>query len=124
MASASWRTPLLLLLVSLLLLGAPRPTRSQDLRAGAEPVLRNEATPATGHAPSAGGGAEDGHGGEVNGTAAPAHGCGEGSEHGHAAPITTLPIVSWRWEHVRAPYLVTLWILVSWICKLSESHTR
>ncbi|XP_059899507.1 sodium/hydrogen exchanger 3-like [Gadus macrocephalus] len=118
MASASWRTPLLLLLVSLLLLGAPRPTRSQDLRAGAEPVLRNEATPATGHAPSAGGGAEDGHGGEANGTAAPAHGCGEGSEHGHAAPITTLPIVSWRWEHVRAPYLVTLWILVSWICKL------
>ncbi|CAL8373554.1 unnamed protein product [Boreogadus saida] len=79
MASASRRTPLLLLLVSLLLLGAPRPTRSQDLRSRSS---------------------------------------GVSSEHGHAAPITTLPIVSWRWEHVRAPYLVTLWILVSWICKL------
>lgn len=45
-----------------------------------------------------------------------------GHEDGHeSAPIKTLPIVTWKWHHVSAPYLVTLWILVSWICKLSES---
>ncbi|XP_068603723.1 sodium/hydrogen exchanger 3-like, partial [Brachionichthys hirsutus] len=40
-------------------------------------------------------------------------------EDGHAeGPITTLPIVRWLWEHVSTPYLVALWILVSWLCKL------
>nr|XP_046273356.1 sodium/hydrogen exchanger 3-like isoform X1 [Scatophagus argus] len=40
-------------------------------------------------------------------------------ESGHGGgPITTLPIVSWKWEHVSVPYLVALWILVSWLCKL------
>lgn len=42
-----------------------------------------------------------------------------GGGHG-AASITTLPIVTWKWHHVSVPYLVALWILVSWICKLSE----
>lgn len=45
-----------------------------------------------------------------------------GHDGGHGGePITTLPIVSWKWHHVTTPYLVALWILVSWICKLSES---
>nr|UVJ88519.1 NHE3 [Rachycentron canadum]WRO44051.1 sodium/hydrogen exchanger 3 [Rachycentron canadum] len=43
-------------------------------------------------------------------------GHGDG-EHG-GGPITTLPIVTWRWSHVSTPYLVALWILVCWICKL------
>lgn len=42
------------------------------------------------------------------------------SGHG-GGPITTLPIVSWKWHHVETPYLVALWILVSWLCKISES---
>ncbi|KAK9526544.1 hypothetical protein VZT92_015238 [Zoarces viviparus] len=41
---------------------------------------------------------------------------GEGG-HGEGA-ITTLPIVSWKWHHVSTPYLVALWILVSWLCKI------
>ncbi|KAF7669655.1 hypothetical protein LDENG_00159110 [Lucifuga dentata] len=41
-----------------------------------------------------------------------------GDSHGQGAPITTLPIVSWKWHHVTTPYLVALWILVSWLCKL------
>ncbi|XP_035765181.1 sodium/hydrogen exchanger 3-like [Neolamprologus brichardi] len=45
---------------------------------------------------------------------------GTTGEGGHAAePITTLPIVSWKWHHVTTPYLVALWILVSWLCKLA-----
>ncbi|XP_037651629.1 sodium/hydrogen exchanger 3-like isoform X2 [Sebastes umbrosus] len=43
-------------------------------------------------------------------------GHGEGGHGG--GPITTLPIVSWKWSHVRVPYLVALWILVSWLCKI------
>lgn len=47
---------------------------------------------------------------------------GTTGEGGHAVePITTLPIVSWKWYHVTTPYLVALWILVSWLCKLGES---
>ncbi|XP_068567479.1 sodium/hydrogen exchanger 3-like isoform X2 [Cebidichthys violaceus] len=50
----------------------------------------------------------------------------DGGDHESAAgdgghgegPITTLPIVSWKWHHVTTPYLVALWILVSWLCKL------
>ncbi|KAL6099450.1 uncharacterized protein ACO6RY_01271 [Pungitius sinensis] len=46
----------------------------------------------------------------------------QGGTGGHeTAPITTLPIVTWKWTHVSTPYLVALWVLVSWICKLSES---
>ncbi|XP_056876481.1 sodium/hydrogen exchanger 3.1 [Takifugu flavidus] len=42
-----------------------------------------------------------------------------GGQGGHEAePITTLPIVSWKWEHVKTPYLVALWVLVGWLCKL------
>ncbi|XP_014887058.1 sodium/hydrogen exchanger 3-like isoform X1 [Poecilia latipinna] len=38
---------------------------------------------------------------------------------GHeTAAITTLPIVTWKWHHVEVPYLVALWVLVSWLCKL------
>ncbi|XP_041933509.1 sodium/hydrogen exchanger 3-like [Alosa sapidissima] len=40
-----------------------------------------------------------------------------GGEHG-AANITTLPIVIWKWHHVSIPYIVALWILVCWLCKL------
>uniref|UniRef100_A0A671QQA8 Sodium/hydrogen exchanger n=1 Tax=Sinocyclocheilus anshuiensis TaxID=1608454 RepID=A0A671QQA8_9TELE len=32
--------------------------------------------------------------------------------------ITTLPIVIWKWHHVETPYLVALWILTCWLCKL------
>ncbi|XP_029519676.1 sodium/hydrogen exchanger 3-like [Oncorhynchus nerka] len=39
---------------------------------------------------------------------------GNGTEH----TITTLPIVIWKWEEIHFPYLVALWILVSWLCKL------
>lgn len=53
-----------------------------------------------------------------------------GSETGHeteghggheAEPIMTLPIVTWKWHHVETPYLVALWVLVGWLCKLGES---
>ncbi|XP_047238929.1 sodium/hydrogen exchanger 3-like [Girardinichthys multiradiatus] len=38
---------------------------------------------------------------------------------GHGtATVTTLPIVTWKWHHVSEPYLVALWVLVSWLCKL------
>ncbi|KAF3834305.1 hypothetical protein F7725_025509, partial [Dissostichus mawsoni] len=51
------------------------------------------------------------------------HGTGEeDSSHGESGhggePITTLPIVSWKWHHVSTPYIVVLWILVSWLCKI------
>uniref|UniRef100_A0A3Q2CU22 Sodium/hydrogen exchanger n=1 Tax=Cyprinodon variegatus TaxID=28743 RepID=A0A3Q2CU22_CYPVA len=42
----------------------------------------------------------------------------DGHGDGHGAPITTLPIVTWKWHHVTAPYFVALWVLVSWLCKL------
>lgn len=50
---------------------------------------------------------------------------GSGTEHGEGGQgvknITTLPIVSFAWHHVETPYLVALWILVGWLCKLGES---
>ncbi|KAM9384499.1 sodium/hydrogen exchanger 3-like isoform 2-T2 [Pholidichthys leucotaenia] len=50
------------------------------------------------------------------------HGDSGHDDNGHNAhesePITTLPIVTWKWDHVTTPYLVALWILVSWLCKL------
>ncbi|XP_073678096.1 sodium/hydrogen exchanger 3.2 [Garra rufa] len=39
------------------------------------------------------------------------------STHGTSS-ITTLPIVTWKWHHVETPYLVALWILTCWLCKL------
>ncbi|XP_077447475.1 sodium/hydrogen exchanger 3.1 isoform X2 [Stigmatopora argus] len=54
---------------------------------------------------------EPGHGEEGG------HDDGQGGGHG-GEPIRTLPIVSWHWSHVSVPYLVALWILVSWICKI------
>lgn len=46
---------------------------------------------------------------------------GHGDSGHEGGPISTLPIVSWKWHHVETPYLVALWILVSWLCKISES---
>lgn len=48
------------------------------------------------------------------------HQSAEGGGH-QAEDITTLPIVSWKWHHVETPYLVALWVLVGWLCKLGES---
>ncbi|XP_034748471.1 sodium/hydrogen exchanger 3-like isoform X2 [Etheostoma cragini] len=43
----------------------------------------------------------------------------------NSSGVTTLAIVSWRWEHVSTPYLVALWVLVSWLCKfVIESFPR
>ncbi|XP_028819036.1 sodium/hydrogen exchanger 3-like isoform X1 [Denticeps clupeoides] len=43
----------------------------------------------------------------------------QGNQTEHApATIDTLPIVTWKWHHVEAPYLVALWVLVCWLCKL------
>uniref|UniRef100_A0A8C2EWC2 Sodium/hydrogen exchanger n=1 Tax=Cyprinus carpio TaxID=7962 RepID=A0A8C2EWC2_CYPCA len=42
-----------------------------------------------------------------------------GSTDGHApSVISTLPIVTWKWHHIETPYLVALWILTCWLCKL------
>ncbi|KAL0962586.1 hypothetical protein UPYG_G00342120 [Umbra pygmaea] len=38
--------------------------------------------------------------------------------NGTGDTISTLPIVSWKWHHIEGPYLVALWVLVSWVCKL------
>ncbi|XP_030596683.1 sodium/hydrogen exchanger 3-like isoform X3 [Archocentrus centrarchus] len=44
---------------------------------------------------------------------------GTAGEGGHGGgTVTTLPIVTWRWEHVKDPYLVALWVLVCWLCKM------
>ncbi|XP_052390039.1 sodium/hydrogen exchanger 3-like [Carassius gibelio] len=41
------------------------------------------------------------------------------STDGHApSEISTLPIVTWKWHHIETPYLVALWILTCWLCKL------
>ncbi|GAA6233236.1 sodium/hydrogen exchanger 3 isoform X1 [Lates japonicus] len=64
-------------------------TSTSELAAGNETQSEHNTTGDSGHA--------DGHGG---------------------GPITTLPIVTWKWHHVSTPYLVALWILVSWLCKL------
>ncbi|XP_039876896.1 sodium/hydrogen exchanger 3-like [Simochromis diagramma] len=50
------------------------------------------------------------------GTASSSNTTGEGG-HG-VAPITTLPIVTWKWDHISVQYLVALWVLVCWLCKL------
>lgn len=67
----------------------------------------------------------------VDSTGGSEHGNASSSETGHetagaagheAEPITTLPIVTWKWHHVETPYLVALWVLVGWLCKLGESR--
>ncbi|CAI5691325.1 unnamed protein product [Oreochromis niloticus] len=50
------------------------------------------------------------------GTGSSSNTTGEGG-HG-VGPITTLPIVTWKWHHISTQYLVALWILVAWLCKL------
>ncbi|XP_067281881.1 sodium/hydrogen exchanger 3.2 [Pseudorasbora parva] len=42
----------------------------------------------------------------------------ETSTNATTTGITTLPIVIWKWHHVETPYLVALWILTCWLCKL------
>lgn len=65
-------------------------------------------------------GTDSGH--DTSGHGDSGHGDSGHGDSGHGGgPITTLPIVSWKWHHVSTPYLVALWILVSWLCKLSES---
>ncbi|CAN9503547.1 unnamed protein product [Ophioblennius macclurei] len=67
---------------------------------------------------------EEEHGAGDHGRSTETTGNGTTSDHGdddsgdHGGPITTLPIVTWKWHHVTTPYLVALWILVAWICKL------
>ncbi|XP_034455287.1 sodium/hydrogen exchanger 3.1 isoform X1 [Hippoglossus hippoglossus] len=80
------------------------------------PSLASEEAGTTAHSSGHGESGHDttgdaGHGDTGDGDAA--HGDGHGGE-----PITTLPIVSWKWHHVSTPYLVALWILVSWLCKI------
>lgn len=55
-----------------------------------------------------------------NSSSSGSEGTGEGGGHG-APNVTTLPIVTWKWHHVEQPYLVALWVLVAWLCKLGES---
>ncbi len=45
-----------------------------------------------------------------------------GDGHGGGDAISTLPIVTWKWHHVETPYLVALWILTCWLCKLGKNH--
>ncbi|KAM9340675.1 sodium/hydrogen exchanger 3-like [Symphorus nematophorus] len=40
------------------------------------------------------------------------------NEHGHGSNITGIPIVTFKWHHVEAPYLIALWILVAGLAKL------
>lgn len=37
---------------------------------------------------------------------------------GHGSQITGIPIVTFKWHHVQAPYLVALWVLVSFLGKI------
>uniref|UniRef100_A0A4W5PR26 Sodium/hydrogen exchanger n=1 Tax=Hucho hucho TaxID=62062 RepID=A0A4W5PR26_9TELE len=46
------------------------------------------------------------------------HRTNKGTVNGTENLITTLPIVTWNWQEIKFPYLVALWILVSWLCKL------
>ncbi|XP_056335790.1 sodium/hydrogen exchanger 3.2 [Danio aesculapii] len=47
-----------------------------------------------------------------------AEGSASSGNNSHSVTITTLPIVTWKWPHVETPYLVALWILTCWLCKL------
>ncbi|XP_076611205.1 sodium/hydrogen exchanger 3-like [Chaetodon auriga] len=73
----------------------------------------------TGHGTDTGNDTSGDTGHEDTGHEDSGHGDSGHGDSGHGGgPITTLPIVSWKWHHVSTPYLVALWILVSWICKL------
>ncbi|KAI3358126.1 hypothetical protein L3Q82_003124 [Scortum barcoo] len=109
--AATWRFALFLCMFLMLTLrpslasdGTKRSvTASSDRSSG----LSTKTTPDSGHGSTS----DSGH----NTT-------GDAGGGGHEpAAITTLPIVTWKWHHVEQPYLVALWILVSWLCKLSES---
>ncbi|XP_008421159.1 sodium/hydrogen exchanger 3.2 isoform X2 [Poecilia reticulata] len=39
-------------------------------------------------------------------------------EHGGGHNITGIPIVTFKWHHVKPPYTVALWVLVCFLCKL------
>lgn len=61
----------------------------------------------------------------VFGTLCRANSSGSSSSSGSETPttntsttITTLPIVTWKWHHIDTPYLVAVWVLVCWLCKL------
>ncbi|XP_077405362.1 sodium/hydrogen exchanger 3-like isoform X1 [Vanacampus margaritifer] len=100
------RITLLLCMLLTVSQGLPSVTRSEHNGHETEPS-GDHGTTANPHT-----GTDSGH--DVTGDG---HDHGEGGGHG-GGPITTLPIVSWKWSHVSVPYLVTLWILVSWICKI------
>ncbi|XP_047461573.1 sodium/hydrogen exchanger 3-like isoform X2 [Mugil cephalus] len=40
------------------------------------------------------------------------------SQHGHGPEITGIPVVTFKWEHVLRPYLLSLWVLVAGLCKM------
>ncbi|XP_036948831.1 sodium/hydrogen exchanger 3-like isoform X2 [Acanthopagrus latus] len=40
------------------------------------------------------------------------------TEHGHDSIITGIPIVTFKWHHVEAPYIIVLWILVAGLGKM------
>ncbi|XP_062841517.1 sodium/hydrogen exchanger 3.2 [Trichomycterus rosablanca] len=43
----------------------------------------------------------------------------------NATTMNTLAVVTWKWHHVEVPYLVALWVLVCWLCKLvAQLNTR
>ncbi|XP_064204854.1 sodium/hydrogen exchanger 3-like isoform X1 [Anguilla rostrata] len=41
-----------------------------------------------------------------------------GPEGGNGSGQSGIQIVTFKWHHVTAPYIVALWIFVSWICKM------
>lgn len=40
------------------------------------------------------------------------------TEGGHGPGHSGVQIVSFKWHHVTAPYIIALWIFVSWISKM------
>ncbi|XP_069372801.1 sodium/hydrogen exchanger 3-like isoform X2 [Paralichthys olivaceus] len=110
--ASTWRFALFL---SVLLLVSRGPSLANEEAGTTEPSSGHEDTssssPASGHDTESGHDTtgDAGHGDTGHGDTGDGHGGG---------PITTLPIVTWRWHHVSTPYLVALWILVSWLCKI------
>ncbi|CAB1447226.1 unnamed protein product [Pleuronectes platessa] len=91
--ATTWRFALFL---CVMLLGSGGPSLASEEPGTTAPSGGHGVVPSSGPAPGHGD-TGDGHGGE---------------------PITTLPIVTWKWHHVSTPYMVALWILVSWLCKI------
>lgn len=104
--SASWKLALFLCLA---LMVSRCPSLASDDPEHDSSHSEHSSTPSSEHGNSSS--AESGH-------ADTDHGSSEHGDGHHSEPITTLPIVSWKWHHVSTPYIVTLWILVSWLCKL------